>query len=88
MAELAATYDVNVAPHNYCGGLLGDVMSAHFSAAVPNLRVVEYDVDDVPWKAEFLTKPPVVENGEMLVPQGPGWGTDINEAVVRAHPPR
>ena len=86
MAELAATYNVNVAPHNYCAGLLGDVISAHFSAAVPNLRIVEYDVDDVPWKAEFLTHPPVIEDGEMIVPQRPGWGSDVNEDAVRAHP--
>ena len=77
----------NRCPPHGCGAL-GDVMSAHFAASVPNLRIVEYDADDVPWKAEFLTKPPVVENGEMLVPQDPGWGTNINEAAVRAHPPR
>ena len=88
MADLAETYEVNVAPHNYCGGLLGDVISAHFAATVPNLRIVEHDVDDVPWKAEFLTHPPVIEQGEMIVPQGPGWGTDVNEAAVRAHPPK
>ena len=88
MAGLAETYHVNVAPHNYCGGLLGDVISAHFAAAVPNLRIVEYDADDVPWKADFLANPPVIENGEMIVPQAPGWGTDINEAAVRAHPPK
>ena len=88
MADLAETYEVNVAPHNYCGGLLGDVISAHFAATVPNLRIVEHDVDDVRWKAEFLTSPPVIERGEMIVPQGPGWGTDVNEAAVRAHPPK
>jgi L-alanine-DL-glutamate epimerase-like enolase superfamily enzyme len=22
------------------------------------------------------------------LPTGPGWGTEINEATVRAHPPR
>ncbi len=87
MADMAESYEVNVAPHNYCGGYLGDVMSAHFAAAVPNLRIMEHDVDDVPWKTEFLTSPPVIENGEMIVPQGPGWGTDVNEAAVRAHPP-
>ena len=86
MAEMAAVFEINVAPHNYCGGLLGDVMSAHFAAAVPNLRIVEYDVDDVPWKADFLTHPPSVEHGEMIVPQRPGWGTEVDENAIRAHP--
>jgi galactonate dehydratase len=88
MAALAEAYDVNVSTHNYCGGLLSDVMSAHYAAAIPNLRYVEYDPEDVPWKPEFLTAPVVVENGDLLVPQLPGWGVDVDEVFVRAHPPK
>ena len=88
MAALAETYEVNISTHNYCGGLLSDVISAHFAAAIPNLRAVETDPEDVPWKPEFLTAPLVVEDGHMLVPQGPGWGVDVNEAFVRSRPPR
>jgi L-alanine-DL-glutamate epimerase-like enolase superfamily enzyme len=88
MAALAETYDVNVSTHNYCGGGLSDVISAHFAAAIPNLRAVEYDPEDVPWKSEFLTAPVSVEDGHIIVPQGPGWGVEVNEAFVRAHPPR
>ena len=88
MAALAETHEVNVSTHNYCGGLLSDVISVHYAAAVPNLRQVEFDVEDVPWKAEFLTGPLVVEGGEIVVPQGPGWGLDVNEAFVRSRPPR
>jgi galactonate dehydratase len=88
MAEFAETYEVNVAPHSFGGGMLGDVMSAHFAAAVPNFRIMEIDVEDVPWKPEFLTHPLVTENGDLLVPQRPGWGTDVNEDAVRAHPPK
>lgn len=88
MAALAETYDVNVSTHNYCGGGLSDVISAHFGAAIPNLRAVEYDPEDVPWKPEFLTAPVSVEDGHIIVPQGPGWGVEVNEDFVRAHPPR
>jgi galactonate dehydratase len=28
----------------------------------------------------------VVENGQLVVPQAPGWGTDINEEALRARP--
>ena len=65
-----------------------DLMSAHFCAAIPNYRIMEYEVDDVPWKDELVTVPPVIENGELLVPMTPGWGADVNEAAVKAHPPR
>jgi len=88
MAALAETHQVNVSTHNFCGGLLSDVISVHFAAAIPNIRLVEFDVEDVPWKSEFLTAPLIVEGGEIVVPQGPGWGVDVDEAFVRSHPPR
>jgi L-alanine-DL-glutamate epimerase-like enolase superfamily enzyme len=87
IAAMAEAYEVNVAPHNYYGHLCS-MISAHFSAAVPNLRVMEIDIDSVPWRDELVTIPPTIENGELLLPTGPGWGTDVNEAGVRAHPPR
>jgi L-alanine-DL-glutamate epimerase-like enolase superfamily enzyme len=30
----------------------------------------------------------MIENGEFLLPTGAGWGTAVNEAVIRAHPPK
>jgi L-alanine-DL-glutamate epimerase-like enolase superfamily enzyme len=30
----------------------------------------------------------MIENGELIVPDGPGWGVEVNEAAVRAHPPK
>ncbi len=86
IATLADAYDTNVAPHNFYGPL-ADCISAQFAAATPNFRIMEYEVEDVPWRHDLVTHPPVVENGEMLVPNRPGWGTDINEAAVAAHPP-
>ncbi len=87
IAAMADAYEVNVAPHNFYGHL-STLMSAHFCAAVPNFRIMEIDIDDVPWKDELVTRPPVIERGELVVPTAPGWGADIDEKVVRAHPPR
>ena len=86
IATLADAYEVNVAPHNFCGDL-ASLMSAHLCAAIPNYRIMEFEVDDVPWKSDFVTHPPIVDKGEMIVPTRPGWGADINEEAVRAHPP-
>ena len=61
-------------------------MSAHFCAALPNFKIREIDIDDVIWKDDIVTLPPVIENGELLLPTGPGWGADVNEEFVRAHP--
>ncbi len=85
IAALADAYEVDVAPHNFTGHL-STLISAHFCAAVPNFRIMEYEVDDVPWKDELVTPAPVVENGELVLPTGPGWGAEVNEEAVRAHP--
>ena len=85
IATLADAYEVNIAPHNYSGDL-ASLISAHLCAVVPNFRIMEYEVDDVPWKDEFYTHPCVVENGELVLSDRPGWGCDINEESVRARP--
>jgi L-alanine-DL-glutamate epimerase-like enolase superfamily enzyme len=87
IANLANIYDVNVAAHD-AHGYHSTIMGAHLCAAIPNFRIMEFDVDEVPWAADFVTHPPVIENGEMLVPTGPGWGCDINEEAILAHPPK
>jgi L-alanine-DL-glutamate epimerase-like enolase superfamily enzyme len=87
MAAMADAYEVNVASHNFSGPLSA-VISAHFAAVVPNFRIMELDVDEVPWKQKLLTRPYRVENGEFALPAGPGWGTDIDEETLRAYPPK
>ena len=87
VASMADAYEVNVAPHNF-NGHLGSLISAHFCAVVPNFKVMEIDIDDIRWKDDIVTVPPVIENGEFLLPTGPGWGADVNEEFVRAHPPK
>ena len=44
IAASAEAHEVNVAPHNFYGHLC-TMMNAHFSAAVPNLRIMETDID-------------------------------------------
>jgi L-alanine-DL-glutamate epimerase-like enolase superfamily enzyme len=86
IAAMADAYEINIAPHNF-NGHIGSLMSAHLCAAIPNFRVMEIDIEDVPWKDDLVDKVPVIENGELLVPTGIGWGADVNEDVIRAHPP-
>jgi L-alanine-DL-glutamate epimerase-like enolase superfamily enzyme len=86
MARLAEVHDVNVAAH-CSGGPLGARISAHFCAVIPNLRIMEHEGDAVPWVDALLTQPNRVERGSFILPEGPGWGADIDEAVLRAHPP-
>jgi L-alanine-DL-glutamate epimerase-like enolase superfamily enzyme len=84
IADLAETYEVNCVPHNYYSHL-ATFISAQWCAAIPNVRMLEVDVDDVPWKDELTTAPEIAD-GEMAIPTGPGWGTDVDEDVLRQHP--
>ena len=49
IADLAETFEVNCAPHNYYSHL-ATFIAAQWCAAIPNARILEYDVDDVPWR--------------------------------------
>jgi L-alanine-DL-glutamate epimerase-like enolase superfamily enzyme len=86
IAAMADAYEINVAPHNF-NGHIGSLMSAHLCAAIPNFRVMEIDIEDVPWKDDLVSRPPAIERGELLLPTGTGWCAEVNEEVVRAHPP-
>jgi galactonate dehydratase len=67
---------------------MSTLMSAHFCAAVSNFRIMEIDIDDVPWKDDLVTEPPRIENGHLTMPTKPGWGADIDEDEVKRHPPK
>mgnify|MGYP000994506917 CR=1 FL=1 len=84
MAAMLDAYEINVAAHN-SHGPLGSLMSAHFCAVIPNLRFLEYDEDEVPWRRQLLTRPWEMRDGAFVLPDGPGWGSDINEDVVKEY---
>lgn len=86
IAATAEAHEVDVACHNFYGHLC-TMMSAHFCAAVPNLRIMETDIDRIAWDHELFTHVPEFEDGHLLVPDRPGWGTEPVEAALRAHPP-
>ena len=81
IADMAETFEVNVAPHNYYSHL-ATFISAQLCAAVPNVQMLEVDVDDVPWKDEITSVPDIV-SGNLKIPSGPGWGCDVNEELFK-----
>ena len=84
IGDLADVFQLNVAPHNYYSHL-ATYMSASLCAVLPNVRIMEIDIDDVPWKDDLTTHVPDIVDGYMKTPTRPGWGTDLNEEVVKAH---
>lgn len=87
IAAMAEAYEINCAPHNFYGNL-STLMAAHFCTAIPNFRVMEIDIDDIPWKDDIITWKPDIQNGAVQIPHGPGWGAKLNEEVIAAHPPK
>ncbi len=84
IGDLADVFQLNVAPHNYYSHL-ATYMSASLCAVLPNVRIMEIDIDDVPWKDDLTTHVPEIVDGYMKTPTRPGWGTELNEEVVKAH---
>ena len=85
IADMAEVYEMNIAPHNHHSHF-STFMSANFAALIPNLRILETDVDDVPWKDDIVTNVPRIEKGMLKIPKGPGWGSEINEKELKKHP--
>ena len=54
VGDLAEVYQLNVAPHNYYSHL-ATFIGASLCAVLPNVRIMETDVDDVAWKDSLVT---------------------------------
>ena len=85
VGDLAEAHQLNIAPHNYYSHLSTHI-SASLCAVLPNVRIMEIDVDDVPWREDMVTHLPKIETGHLTIPTGAGWGTEMVEDVLRAHP--
>ena len=85
IASLADANDILVAPHNYYSHL-STFMAGHFCAATKGIKIMETDIDGVPWRDDLVTERPHIVNGELHVSDAPGWGTDLNLEAVENHP--
>ena len=70
VASLANINNLNVTCHNF-NGHLSSFISMHFCSLIPNLKIAEYDVDDVPWKDELFTEKPIIQEGHFLINNKP-----------------
>jgi galactonate dehydratase len=86
IADMAHAYDVLFAPHN-CHSPLTTLVAANVCATVPNFYMLEFDVDDAPWRDEIMTHPFTIEDGYLHLPDRPGLGSDLIEAELHKHPP-
>ena len=83
IATMAEAYQLPVAPHD-CTGPVVLTASVHLAMNLPNALVQEmvrafyYD-----WYAQLVTNLPVVKNGFITAPEGPGLGTQLQPSVLK-----
>jgi L-alanine-DL-glutamate epimerase-like enolase superfamily enzyme len=85
IAAMADMYEIMAAPHNYVSHL-SSFMCSHLCATIPNFKIMETDVDSVPWRDEITTDVPEIKDGYMLLTKKPGIGTELNEKEIAKHP--
>ena len=85
IAALADMCEIMVAPHNYYSHL-STFMNAHFFATVPNVKIMETDVDSVPWRDDIITELPDIKDGYLNLPKKAGIGAELNEKEIAKHP--
>lgn len=85
IAELADTYYITLAPHNI-GSPVATMAGVHVGATVPNFFALEFHARDVPWWDDLVdATDPLIEGGEIRVPDEPGLGIKLDWDVVEAH---
>jgi galactonate dehydratase len=85
IADMAWAYDVLCAFHN-CHSPMNTLVSANVAATIPNFFILEFDVDDAPWRDELMTHPFTIERGHLKLPDRPGLGSDLIEEELLKHP--
>ncbi len=84
IAEMAELYGVLVIPHGWKTGITA-ACGRHFQAATGNAPFFEFFSPRLHESAlrEHLVGPePVVADGKMALPEGPGLGVELNEAFL------
>ncbi len=85
IAALAELHDVLVSPHNPTGPV-ATAASVQLCASMSNFDILEYQWNEVPWRGDLVDPPEQFRDGHISVPDRPGFGVELNEDVVRAHP--
>lgn len=90
IALLARLNNVRLSPHVW-GGAIGLAAACHFVASMPSfphneLRpypdLLEYDIGENPLRDALLTEPIALEDGYLMLPEGPGLGVSLDPAAI------
>jgi 2-dehydro-3-deoxyphosphogalactonate aldolase len=85
IASMAEAYHVQIAPHLYCGPVVG-AANIQLATCSPNFLIQESILDWKGFHSEILKKPIEWQDGYIIPPTAPGLGVELDEDVARAHP--
>ena len=87
IAALAEVHHVQLAPHLYCGPVVG-AANIQLATCSPNFLILEGIERWQGFHAEVLVKPIRWEAGYVIPPTEPGLGVELNEELIARHPYR
>jgi galactonate dehydratase len=85
IAALAEVHQAQIAPHLYCGPVVG-AANIQLAACSPNFLILEGIERWQGFHAEILRKPIRWEEGYVIPPSEPGLGIELNEEVALRNP--
>jgi len=85
IASMAEAVHVQIAPHLYCGPVVG-AANVQLATCSPNFLIQESILDWGGFHAEILSKRIQWQDGYIIPPTAPGLGVELNEAVALANP--
>jgi L-alanine-DL-glutamate epimerase-like enolase superfamily enzyme len=85
VAALAEVHYAQIAPHLYCGPVVG-AANIQIATCTPNFLILESIQQWGGFHAQILKKPIRWEEGYVIPPTGPGLGIELDEAVALSHP--
>jgi galactonate dehydratase len=85
VAALAEVHHAQIAPHLYCGPVVG-AANIQIAACSPNFLILESIQQWGGFHAEVLKTPIQWQDGYVIPPSSPGLGVELNEAVALKYP--
>ena len=85
IAAMAEARHVQIAPHLYCGPVVG-AANIQLAACSPNFLIQEGILDWGGFHARILKQPIQWQDGYIIPPAGPGLGVELDEQVARENP--
>jgi len=85
IAGMAEVYHAQIAPHLYCGPIVG-AANIQIATCSPNFLILESIESWGGFHSDILKTPIQFEEGHVIPPTAPGLGVELNEEVARANP--